>query len=167
MISLNFSRFVNYRSLIAVLAAASLAAAQGCGSQDEGTPVACLEGAAAYEKALAAAPGEVLLQGETPISDCLAPNQAAGDLARIGEATVETATELNTEAREENGGGAAVQLGYLLGAAERGSEESEGIHSDLVRRLTVAARYAPKGQPLSEDFLADYEEGFDAGRSGG
>ena len=49
----------------------------------------------------------------------------------------------------------------------RGSEETEGIHSDLVRRITVAARYAPGKEPLSEEFLATYREGFDAGRSGG
>ncbi|HEY6730800.1 MAG TPA: hypothetical protein VI039_07230 [Solirubrobacterales bacterium] len=139
----------------------------GCGDQDDSTPVACLEGAATYERALAAAPGEVLLDGETPISECLAPAQAGGDLARVGEAMVETATELNAEARAEPGDEANLQLGYLLGAAERGAEESEGIHSDLVRRLTVAARYAPGDQPLSEEFLATYREGFEAGRASG
>jgi hypothetical protein len=139
----------------------------GCGSQGDSTPVACLEGAAAYEQALRDAPREVLLQGETPISDCLASNQKAGDLAQVGEATVETATALNARAREEDGGDAAVQLGYLLGAAERGAESSEGIHADLVRRLTVAARYAPDKEPLSQRFLSAYREGFDAGHSGG
>lgn len=139
----------------------------GCGSQDDSTPVACLEGAPAYEKALREAPGEVLLGGETPIGDCLAANQKAGDLARVGEAMVETATTLSAQAREEDGGDAAVQLGYLIGAAEQGAETSEGIHADLVRRLTVAARYAPGGQPLSQQFLSAYREGFDAGRSGG
>jgi hypothetical protein len=142
-------------------------AAVGCGGQDDSTPVACLEGAAAYEKALRAAPGEVLLGGETPISDCLAENQQAGDLARVGEAMLATATTLSAQAREEDGGDAAVQLGYLIGAARRGAETSEGIHSDLVRRLTVAARYAPGDQPLSQRFLSAYREGFDAGRSGG
>jgi hypothetical protein len=142
------------------------AIAAGCGDQDDSTPVACLEGAAAYEKALEAAPSAVRLQGETPISDCLAENQSAGDLARVGEATIEAATELNAEARTEPGD-AALRLGYLLGAAERGSEESEGIHSDLIRRLTVAARYAPGKQPLTEEFLSSYKEGFEAGRSGG
>ena len=162
------SRFVNYKPLLVSLAIGLAGAlASGCGSQDDSTPVACLEGAAAYEKALKAAPGEVRLQGETPISDCLAPNQKAGDLARVGEATVETATALNAEARANPGGDAALQLGYLLGAAERGSEESEGIHSDLVRRLTVAARFAPGDQPLTEDFLAAYREGFQAGRNDG
>jgi len=142
--------------------------AAGCGSkQDESTPVACLEGVAAYEKALAAAPGQVLLSGETPISECLAANQQAGDLAQVGEAMVTAATKLNSEARAEPGGQANLELGYLLGAAQRGAEGSEGIHSDLVRRLTVAARYAPGRQPLPPKFLSTYREGFDAGHSGG
>jgi hypothetical protein len=141
--------------------------AAGCGGRDESTPVACLEGPDAYEKALAAAPGEVLLAGDTAISDCLAENQDAGDLSRVGEAMVEAATSLNAEARREPGGDANLQLGYLLGAAERGAAQTEGIHADLVRRLTVAARYAPGEQPLSQRFLAAYREGFDAGRSGG
>jgi len=155
------------RFAAAALLAALALVAFGCGSQGDSTPVACLEGASAYEKALRDAPGEVLVGGETAISDCLASNQQAGDLARVGEAMVGTATTLNTKAREENGGDAAVQLGYLLGAAERGAESSEGIHADLVRRLTVAARYAPDKEPLSQSFLADYREGFDAGHSGG
>lgn len=136
----------------------------GCDSQDDSTPVACLEGASAYERALQAAPNEVRLAGESPISDCLASNQQAGDLARVGEAMVEAATALNAEARENPDSGAAVQLGYLLGAAQRGAARSEGIHSDLVRRLTVAARYAPGRQPLPPAFYAYYSEGIKAGR---
>lgn len=139
----------------------------GCGDQDEATPIACLEGAGAYERALEVAPGEVRLDGEVPISDCLAPNQAAGELTQVGEALLETATELNAEAREGDGAAAAVQLGYLLGAAERGSEESEGIHTDLVRRLVVAARYAPGKQALPPGFVPTYSEGFEAGRASG
>jgi hypothetical protein len=154
------------RLAVSLAAGLSLVGA-GCGGQDDSTPVACLEGALAYEKALRDAPDEVLLQGETPISDCLASNQQAGDLSRVGEEMLQTATSLSAQAREEDGGDAAVRLGYLIGAAERGAEASEGIHADLVRRLTVAARYAPGGQPLSQRFLAAYREGFDAGRSGG
>lgn len=160
-------RFVAARAVVFLAAACFALAASGCGSQGDSTPVACLGGAVAYEKALRDAPGEVRLRGETPISDCLASNQKAGDLARVGEATVAAATALNSRAREEDGGDAAVQLGYLLGAAERGAESSEGIHADLVRRLTVAARYAPDKEPLSQQFLSAYREGFDAGHSGG
>jgi hypothetical protein len=145
----------------------ALVALVGCGSQEDSTPVACLEGAGTYEKALRDAPGEVRLGGETPISDCLTPNQKAGELAQVGEALVAATTDLNAEAREEPGGDAALRLGYLIGAAQRGAEKSEGIHADLVRRLTVAARYAPGGRPLSQRFLAAYREGFDAARSSG
>jgi hypothetical protein len=155
------------RFAAAALLACFALAASGCGKQGDSTPVACLEGAPAYEKALRTAPGEVLVQGETPISDCLASNQQAGDLARVGEAMLETATTLSAQAREEDGGDAAVQLGYLIGAAERGAESSEGIHTDLVRRLTVAARYAPDKEPLSPAFMRSYEAGYAAGREHG
>jgi hypothetical protein len=151
----------------AVLLTALLVLLAGCGSSDDSTPVACLEGAAAYERALKAAPDEVLLEGETPIGECLTRNQTGGDLSRVGEAMIETATKLNAEAREDPAGDAALQLGYLLGAVKRGTEESEGIHSDLLRRLIVSARFAPGSQPLPTDFLHTFREGFDAGRSSG
>jgi hypothetical protein len=148
----------------AILATALLGA---CGHSDDGTPVACLEGPDSYVNALAAAPGEVKLGGETPISDCLAENQQAGDLATVGTALVGAATKLNAEARSDPGGDANLRLGYLLGAAQRGADRSEGIHADLIRRLTVAARYAPGDQPLSPAFLAAYRRGFDAGHERG
>jgi len=154
------------RTAIALSALVALAIA-GCGKQDDSTPVACLEGADAYVSALAAAPRAVKLDGETPIGECLAENQQGGDLATVGEALVEAATELNSEARAAPGGSASLQLGYLIGAAQRGAERTEGIHADLLRRLTVAARYAPGREPLSPAFLAAYREGYDAGRTGG
>ena len=139
----------------------------GCGdAKESSTPVACLEGQDIYLAALAKAPGEVKLAGEAPISECLAENQSAGDLASVGEATIEAATLLNGEGRAEPEGPAPVRLGYLIGAARRGAEETEGIHSDLIRRLTVAARFSPEG-PLSSAFLSGYREGFDAGLASG
>jgi len=154
------------------LAAAALALAAlvlalaACGKQDDSTPVACLEGQDIYLAALGKAPGAVRLAGETPISECLVENQSGGDLATVGEAMVETATVLNGEARAEPEGPAPLRLGYLIGAAERGAAETEGIHSDLVRRLTVAARYSGEG-PLPPAFVSAYHEGFDAGRGRG
>ena len=152
---------------LAALCAAALTAA-GCGSQkDDSTPVACLEGEGVYRAALKAAPGAVRLAGETPISECLAANQQAGDLATVGEALVALATKLNSAARADPGGAANLQLGYLLGAAAKGSEDTEGIHTDLLRRLTVAARFAPTDQRLPATFLATYQRGFDAGQRHG
>jgi hypothetical protein len=148
-----------------LVAVACLAA--GCGKQDDSTPVACLQGHGLYLAALAKAPGTVKLAGDTAISECLAENQQGGDLAAVGEALVETATELNGEARSVPSGPAALRLGYLIGAAQRGAEGTEGIHADLLRRLTVAARYAPGREPLSPAFLAGYRQGFDAGHAQG
>jgi hypothetical protein len=141
--------------------------AVGCGEASDTTPVACREGTGAYLEALDRAPGSVELRSETPISDCLAENQKAGDLATVGTTMVALATKLNADARDEPGGDANLQLGYLLGAAERGAERTNGIHTELVRRLTVAARYSPDDRPLPATFLSTYREGFDAGHSGG
>lgn len=155
---------MRFSILAAPLIAALLLA--GCGGREDArTPVACLEGSTVYLEALDAAPGEVRLAGETPISECLTENQEGGELATVGEALVEATTELNAEAREAPGA-AALQLGYLVGAAERGASETAGIHAELVRRVTIAARFSPEG-PLSPAFLAAYREGFDSGRDSG
>jgi hypothetical protein len=156
---------VRLRSIAAVVVVALVAA--GCGGPGDDTPVACLEGPNVYLRALAEAPGEVRLGGETPISDCLTKNQTGGDLATVGAAMVTAATKLNAEARAKPGGAANLQLGYLLGAASRGAEHTEGIHAELVRRLTAAARYSPDNRPPPARFLATYEEGFDAGHARG
>lgn len=146
----------------------AIAATTGCGdANDNSTPVACLEGPRPYLVTLADAPGEAMLEDETPISECLTENQQSGDLATVGTAMIEAATELNAEARDEPGGAANLQLGYLIGAAQRGADRTEGIHADLLRRLTVAARYAPGRQPLPPAFLRTYRQGFDAGNANG
>ena len=154
------------RARIAI-AVSALAILGGCGSTDSSTPVACLEGAGPYLVALKGTPGAVELKGDTPISSCLTENQAGGDLATVGMATVIAATKLNAEARAEPGGDANVELGYLLGAAQRGADRTDGIHAELVRRLTAAARYSPDNRPLPATFLDAYQRGFDAGHAGG
>lgn len=155
------------RASIGFALAAAALLLSGCGQQGESTPAACLKGPGAYLGALAHAPGRVKLSGEVPISDCLAENQKSGDLASVGQALLEAATQLNAEARSHPGGQAALELGYLLGAAERGAERTDGIHAELVRRLTVAARYSPGNRPLSPAFLGAYREGFDTGHAHG
>jgi hypothetical protein len=154
--------------IVAALAAAALACGLiACGSTDSSTPVACLEGPGSYLAALKRAPGEVKVSDGTPISGCLVENQQAGDLATVGTALVAATTQLNAEAREHPGGVANLRLGYLLGAAERGAEDTSGIHADLVRRLTTAARYSPQDRPLPATFLEAYREGFEAGEAHG
>jgi hypothetical protein len=150
-----------------LLGAALLAGCGGGSTKDERQPVACREGVGVYMNALRAAPGEVILAGETPISGCLLVDAEEGELADLGEDALATATKLNAQARAEPGGPAALQLGYLLGAIARGSAETDGVHAQLLRRLTVAARFAPEGHPLTPRFLAAYEKGFAAGRDHG
>jgi hypothetical protein len=149
------------------LAALPALLAGGCGRSDNSTPTACLEGAGVYMTALRAAPGAVALEDGTPISDCLIENQSGGELATVGEALVVAATRLDAKAREDPGGDANLQLGYLLGAAQRGADGTSGIHEELVRRLAVAARYSPDNRPLPPTFLETYREGFDAGHTRG
>jgi hypothetical protein len=147
--------------LAALIAVSSLA---GCSSsEDEDAPAACLGDAGAYLAALQAAPGEVRLEGETPISDCLTPDQEGGQLAAIGQQMIAAATTLNATAQEDPGGPASLQLGYLLGAVEKGSE---GIHADLGRRLDTAARYSPDGL-LPASFERTFGPGYAAGLESG
>jgi len=139
----------------------------GCGEPNDTTPVACLEGSDAYLAALKDAPGPVRLQGGVSIGDCLAKNQKGGDLATVGTAMVAAATQLDSEARAHPGGTANVELGYLLGAAQHGAEKTDGIHAELIRRLSAAARYSPDNRPLPPAFARAYRKGFDAGEAHG
>jgi hypothetical protein len=154
-------RAATFSALLALLVAG------GCGAADDETPVACLNGSGAYLRALERAPGQVRLAGGVPISGCLSKNQQAGDLATVGDAMLGAATKLNAEARGEHGGAANVELGYLIGAGQHGAEETNGIHSELIRRLVAAATYSPGRKILSKDFERAYREGFDAGLAGG
>src|SRR6478609_11772191 len=97
-------------SALIPLAVCAVLLVTGCGQPNDKTPVACLEGSGTYLRALGTAPGAVTLDGETPISDCLAENQKAGDLATVGTAMLAAATKLNAEARSEPGGEANLQL---------------------------------------------------------
>lgn len=105
----------------------------------------------------------MLLDGETPISACLVESQSGGDLASAGGAMVAAATRLNSAARADPSGPAAFRLGYLVGAAERGAGETEGIHADLLRRLRAAALYSPADRGFPATFLSSYRRGLAAG----
>jgi hypothetical protein len=151
--------------LLGLAAAVLLAAA--CSEEEEATPAACLSPAGTYLQALRAAPGEVLLDGETPIHECVIPDQDAGELSTVGGSVVEAATRLNGEARADPGGPQAVQLGYLVGAVQQGAEDTSGIHTDLIRRLDTAGRFAPGGEQLPVEFERTFGRGYAAGQESG
>ncbi len=147
------------------VAATGLAACGNSGNED--TPVACVGGAEAFRQALAGAPGEVRLGGGTKISDCVVDGQAGGQLASTGQALVLAATQLNEAARRDPGGPEAVQLGYLVGALTGAGSDSQGIHTELVRRIEAAALYSPAGKPPPQPFDREYRKGYAAGRQDG
>jgi len=131
------------------------------------TPIACLEGPVKIETALVTAPEPVLIDGTVPISDCVVKNQADGDLVNFGSDVVTVATQLGTEA---GGSGpaaiaAAIRAGYLVGAIEKGAEETGGIHAALVDRVESAASY--RLERAGEGAQVHYDAGFEAGSNTG
>ena len=148
---------------LAVLACAALAFAGCSSSEDDQAPSACLAGPNAYIAALQSAPSEVRLDGDTPISECLTPEQEGGELAQVGKSMIEAATQLNSKAQGDPDAPEVVQLGYLTGAVERGADS---IHADLVRRLSTAAQYSESGAPSAE-FVRTFGEGYAAGKETG
>jgi hypothetical protein len=151
------------RSSIALLAAALMLVA-GCGTKkNDLAPAACLVSNQGYLRALERAPAEVRLAGTTPISDCLVPEQDAGQLANIGREMIVAATKLNLQARDGSER-ATVQLGYLIGAVSKGADS---IHTDLVRRLNSAAQFSETGGALSASFQRAFGRGYAAGHTSG
>ena len=136
----------------------------GCGSSDDSTPVACLEGPNAYLSGARSRAGrgrarrrdaDQRVPGPEPDRRATSPTSAARWSKR---------RPAERQARAEPGGAANLQLGYLLGAAERGAEETEG-HPRRAgppphRRRPLQPRQPPAAAPR---FLRAYGEGFDAG----
>lgn len=139
----------------------------GCGGEDPEAPAACFNGADAYLTALEDAPGEVRLEGVTPISDCLTDGQSGGDLGQVSQQVIEVATRLNAEARRDPSGEATVELGYLVGAIQEGASTTGGIHRDLVLRLDTAARFTRGGGAPPVEFERAFGKGYAAGQATG
>jgi ABC-type phosphate transport system substrate-binding protein len=141
--------------IAAFLCAALLAT---CGGDDESVPAACMEGPAAVRSALDEAPGQVRLDG-TRLSGCLVEGASGGELQAVGSSFVQAAAALAPAARRNPEGRAAMELGYLVGAARRGGS-TQGVHAELLRRLE---------QELGglDTRSGAFRRGERAGRSGG
>ena len=131
--------------LIAVLAVA------GCGNdKTESLPSACTEGPGAVVKALAKAPAAVTING-TPISHCFNVDATPNDIQIVGTNLLAAAQQLADQ-------GKALELGYLIGAAQRGAKRNN-LGDEIVRRLEAeSATATPK---------TAYDRGLRAGLSGG
>lgn len=135
-----------------------------CGETDTDTPDGCFVSATSFASSLRQAPDEVLLDAEVPISGCLVRNQKEGDLLNFGETAVKVATQTSADISKPGPEGikAAIDAGFLVGAIEKGAEDSEGIHATLVERVRSAASNGLNG--ASEFKRSHYEAGQEAGR---
>jgi hypothetical protein len=116
-----------------VLLALVAASAAGCGSGTPPLPPACAGGAAAIERALTRAPGTVALGDGTRLSDCVSGATDESDLEEFGAVVTQVADRLS--ARGADDPASALQLGYLVGAARRGAQRTNGVHAELAHRL--------------------------------
>lgn len=106
----------------------------GCGDEPDALPGACTGGSRPLVSALRAAPGQVRL-GAGRLSDCLQKGASADQVQAVGAGFVEAASGLSTRARQRPEGPEALELGYLVAAAHRGGDHTQGIHDELLRRL--------------------------------
>jgi hypothetical protein len=114
-------------------------AAAGCASEEPRMPAACTStGAGGYERALRAAPGDVRLPGGVPISACTRRARTDAELQTLGATVHLVAERLAARVRTARDAAAAGQLGYLTGAVAAGADRSNGISSELARRVGVA-----------------------------
>jgi hypothetical protein len=123
------------RRPLAPLAVAAVVAVAGCGASEPELPLACTDDRA-VARALTAAPDAVRLPDGTPLSQCVARASSDAELQSVGVVLTGAAERLADAATVE----AQVQLGYLVGAARRGSQRTSGIQLELVRRVESAAR---------------------------
>jgi hypothetical protein len=137
--------------------------AAACGKDEPRMPASCTTtDRAGYERALRAAPGDVRLPGDVPISVCLRRVRTDAQLQELGTVVHGVAEDLAGRA----GGGdaaAARQLGYLTGAVAAGAERSNGIGAELARRVALTGRQLEDTPELARA-LAD---GTDAGQARG
>ena len=130
-----------------------------CGSdRSEPLPAACAEGTDAVLRALETAPDPVRLDG-TAISECFNRDSSGDDELIVGTYLISAGQQLSDRAREDPESAASVQLGYLVGAARRGSERN-GLGVEMVRRL----EHEPSGEVLES---RAYRRGLRAGRATG
>jgi len=116
------------------MAIAALAApAAGCRESTRPPPAACTARPETIAAALGGAPARVRLAGGVALSECVSRARADADLQSVGSVLTGVADGLRTRALAH--ADAALRLGYLVGAVERGGSHTNGIHAELIRRV--------------------------------
>lgn len=106
-----------------------------CGAHAKPVSQACIgrgEGAEVIT-ALRTAPGAVRLADGTRLSECVARSVEGTDLENVGAVFTRAGSELALRAKRDPV--AALRLGYLVGAVERGSSRTAGFQAELENRM--------------------------------
>lgn len=139
-------------------------ALSGCTAGDDPPlPADCLQGEEALEEALAAAPDPVRLGDGTAISTCVELASSAADQQNVGILVVSVAEELEEQAADGDEA-AALRLGYLVGAVQRGAQRTSGIQLELAFRISRVA--GALGDP-SPEITGALTDGIAAGERTG
>jgi hypothetical protein len=109
----------------------------GCTVEDDPIAPACLRSRDAIARALDAAPGPVALPGGTRLSACVRGARKDAELQTLGLLLTQVADGLAARAPREPG--AALRLGYLIGATREGATATNGIAAELARRMERTA----------------------------
>ena len=126
----------------------ALSVLAGCGSTDSSTPVACLEGRRDLPEGTEGRAWRSDSSTARRRSPTAWPRTRGGRPGHGRRRRWWRWRRSSTPKRGPSPGGAAnLRLGYLLGAAQRGADRTDGIHAELIRRLTAAARYSPDNRP--------------------
>lgn len=102
-----------------------------------------------------------MLPGGTLLSTCVDRAEDDADLQNLGLIFVAVADRLT--ARSEREPDAAFQLGFLVGAAQRGAGETGGTQAELVQRLQQTIAFRAERAPVRAQVL----RGIAAGRARG
>jgi hypothetical protein len=139
--------------------ALALLALSGCGGRTAPAD-ACIQAQPEdVLQALAHAPGRVALADGTPLSQCVRRTLDDGRLQALGATLTAAADTLVQRMRTSDA--AAFQLGFLIGATDRGATQAAGFQEDLANRIAGAAPPdgGPRRAPLMRGRAAGLRDG--------
>lgn len=149
----------------AFLASLSVLSLTACGDERPTVSELCLVDPVPIERALenAATGGPVVLPDGTSLSDCAERVVKDADLQRLGVVLTTAADHLVERVEERQDAAAARQLGWLVGATERGAARTNGLSLELARRVGLVAGRLELAPPLAAALAAGRADGKRAG----
>lgn len=136
-----------------------------CGEDLPSVSALCLERPEPMEAALARAPagGPVALTDGTTIAQCVERTVRDADLQSLGVVLTAVADHLVRRVEDDRDADAARQLGWLVGATQRGAERTNGVSLELARRVGLVAGRLELPTALDEALRAGRADGERAG----